>query len=124
MSIIDPITTITTSISGVTYGTSICATIKPTGHYPICKDSNELQPEINDFDGAKPELSEEEIKQFDSLLLKIKDLPVFCFSVSDLEFILEKPLIINGKKTNDCYFYTYKRFNRLKKLIPTSQNEF
>lgn len=81
---------------------------------------NKLQPDIT-ANKIVLELSDEQIVEYNDLLAKIRDLPVFCFSVSDLMFILEKPLIVNGKTSNDCYFYTYERLARLKTLIPNRQ---
>lgn len=77
---------------------------------------NKLQPDIA-APTKSPELSTEQIIEYNDLLVKIRDLPVFCFSVSDLMFVLEKPLIVNGKTSNDCYFYTYERLNRLRNLV-------
>jgi hypothetical protein len=111
----------TVSGAGTFVTSSFNSYVTFNGYQALYKNENGFHPSISVPNCSKPELSESDIEQYDNLLIKIKDLPVFCFSVSDLEFILEKPLMVNGKTTNDCYFYTYQRLNRLKKLISVAK---
>ena len=114
-----------TSVSGFGSFTNCVnpISIKPSVYGGLHSHKNKLQPELVNIE-CEPQLSESQIDECKRLILKIKEFPVFCFSVSDLEFLLEKPLIINGKTENDFYFYTLDRLERLKKLIPAGQYEF